>query len=149
MKGEIERIRFYNSLFELIMTQTALSLHVAYSVPDNLSGGICANVFCQASFATTCHKLGSPSVQIIRGTSVHSLADFPFVVYIKIEGKRVQKCTGSLLTARHVLTAAHCFREAQEKDVTVFFKTTSRARYVTCRHPYCKKTAHNTYLYLL
>ncbi|KAK0180721.1 hypothetical protein PV327_003077 [Microctonus hyperodae] len=44
--------------------------------------------------------------QKIIGGDVASLKEFPFIVSIRIDGKH--HCGGSIISSRHVLTAAHC-----------------------------------------
>jgi len=53
--------------------------------------------------------------------NIFKIEDYPYVMSLKILllNKRVETCTGSLVTELFVLTAAHCVYDKDKKDIKV------------------------------
>lgn len=84
-------------------------------------------LFCLAA----CTRPSDPSISL--GDGKYSIlggdltppesARYQSVVYIKVEGT-LSGCTGIVLSKRHILTAAHCVANFEEKILTVNFEDT-------------------------
>lgn len=58
---------------------------------------------------------------LIANGEMYNVEDYPYIMSVKVlvPHKRIETCTGSLLTELFVLTAAHCIYGKDKRDIKV------------------------------
>ena len=75
----------------------------------------------------------SPSSRIVQGR-VSTVHEFPWLVLLEYPRLEGVHCTGSLITSKHVLTAAHCIDQSEKLTLMLkYFKITNFISYFIAR----------------
>ncbi|MEI4196798.1 serine protease [Roseovarius sp. E0-M6] len=80
--------------------------------------GLTGGAIAQAQMECIDPKSDQPVLRIVNGDRAKP-SDWPFIVGLYHKGAGIQFCGGSLINQQWVLTAAHCWGDAQPQDVTI------------------------------
>lgn len=74
-----------------------------------------------------------PSQSRLVGGTIARVGEFPGIVVLMIQGKKVNSCGGTLIDTSHVVTAGHCVHKVEPNQVTLtIFLTIIYKSFVHC-----------------